>query len=65
MLAQLTEAEREVALIVAEGLSNEEAAQRLGKTIYAVKFLLHRVYRKLHVSNRSRLCLLLRAPSPH
>jgi DNA-binding NarL/FixJ family response regulator len=38
-LWQLTESEREVALVVAEGLSNEEAAARLGTTIHAVKFL--------------------------
>jgi DNA-binding CsgD family transcriptional regulator len=61
-LASLTEAEREVAVIVARGVSNDEAAERLGKTIHAVKFLLHRVYRKLRVPNRARLALLLR---PH
>lgn len=61
-LAALTEAEREVALIVARGVSNDEAAERLGKTVHAVKFLLHRVYRKLSVPNRARLALLL---GPH
>jgi DNA-binding CsgD family transcriptional regulator len=57
-LPQLTESEREVAFVVAEGLSNEEAAARLGKTIHAVKSLLHRTYEKLGVSNRARLSLL-------
>jgi DNA-binding CsgD family transcriptional regulator len=59
-LAHLTKSESEVAFVVAEGLSNEEAAERLGKTVHAVKFLLHRTYHKLGVSNRARLSLLLR-----
>ena len=50
-------AEREVALVVAQGLSNEETAERLGKTVAAVKFLLHRVYKKLGVANRAKLAL--------
>jgi DNA-binding NarL/FixJ family response regulator len=65
LLAKLTKSESDVALVVAEGLSNEEAAERLGKTLHAVKFLLHRVYRKLGVANRARLSLLLReGPRP-
>jgi len=66
VLTRLTPSEREVALVVSEGLSNEETAERLGKTIHAVKFLLHRIYRKLDVPNRARLSLLLvgRAGSP-
>ena len=60
LLAHLTKSESEVAFVVAQGLSNEEAAERLGKTVHAVKFLLHRVYQKLGVRNRARLSLLLR-----
>jgi DNA-binding CsgD family transcriptional regulator len=60
LLARLTKSESEVAVVVAEGLSNEEAAERLGKSLHAVKFLLHRVYRRLGVANRARLSLLLR-----
>lgn len=59
-LGRLTASEREVALAVATGVSNEEVAERLGKTIHAVKFLLHRIYAKLDVPNRSRLALRLR-----
>jgi DNA-binding CsgD family transcriptional regulator len=44
---------------VATGISNEEAAERLGKTIHAIKFLLHRVYRKSGVANRAELALCL------
>jgi DNA-binding CsgD family transcriptional regulator len=64
-LSTLTRSEREVALVVAEGLSNQEAAERLGKTIHAVKFLLHRVYRRLQVPNRARLSLLLHGTPAH
>lgn len=63
LLTHLTKSERAVASVVAEGFSNEEAAERLGKTIHAVKFLLHRTYQKLGVPNRSRLSLLLRGQS--
>jgi DNA-binding CsgD family transcriptional regulator len=62
---RLTNAEMEVALAVATGMSNDECAERLGKSIHAVKFLLHRVYRKLDVPNRARLGLLLRGKSSH
>jgi DNA-binding CsgD family transcriptional regulator len=58
-LTRLTTAERDVALAIADGLSNDEAADRLGKSIHAVKFLLHRVYRKLQVHNRTSLSRLL------
>jgi DNA-binding CsgD family transcriptional regulator len=59
VLAMLTRAERDVALAVAEGLSNKEAAAQLGKTLDAVKFLLHRAYKKLGTSNRTQTALLL------
>jgi DNA-binding CsgD family transcriptional regulator len=62
LLTCLTGSEREVALVVAEGVSNDEAAERLGKTVHAVKFLLHRIYSKLAVPNRARLSLLLSRP---
>jgi DNA-binding CsgD family transcriptional regulator len=64
LLRRLTGSEREVALVVAEGLSNDEAAERLGKTVHAVKFLLHRIYHKLGVPNRARLAVMLRAEPP-
>jgi DNA-binding NarL/FixJ family response regulator len=56
----LTKSEARVAIAVAEGCSNEEAAERLGKTVHAVKFLLHRIYQKLGIPNRTRLSVLLR-----
>ena len=56
----LTLSEREVALKTSEGLSNQEIADELGKTVCAVKFLQHMIYKKLQISNRSRLVALLR-----
>jgi DNA-binding CsgD family transcriptional regulator len=63
-LSRLTPSERDVAQMISEGLSNDEAAERLGKTIHAVKFQLHRIYRKLGVANRSRLALLFGRAAP-
>ena len=57
----MTASERAVALILADGFSNQEIADRLGKTIYAVKFLLHRIYQKTGVPNRSALVAVLRS----
>lgn len=60
LLDGLTSAEERVARALADGLSNKEIAARLGKTVDAVKFLLHRIYRKVGVSNRTRLVAVLR-----
>jgi len=60
VLNGLTAAERAAAIVVGEGVSNQEIADRLGKSVTAVKFLLHRVYRKTGVANRSALVSMLR-----
>jgi DNA-binding CsgD family transcriptional regulator len=57
----ITAAERQVATALADGLSNQEIADRLGKTVYAVKFLLHQIYRKTGISNRAGLVARLRS----
>jgi DNA-binding CsgD family transcriptional regulator len=64
VLQQMTVAERAVAVVLADGSSNQEIADRLGKTIYAVKFLLHRIYQRTGVSNRAALVAVLRS-RPH
>jgi DNA-binding CsgD family transcriptional regulator len=62
-LAGMTAAERQVATALADGLSNQEIADRLGKTVYAVKFLLHQIYRKTGIANRAGLVARLRSGS--
>jgi DNA-binding CsgD family transcriptional regulator len=56
----LTAAERAVVEAAGAGLSNKEIAERLGKTVYAVKFLLHQVYVRTGIPNRTRLAMALR-----
>ncbi|MDB6168455.1 MAG: hypothetical protein JWM88_1319 [Verrucomicrobia bacterium] len=60
VLDELPPKEREVALLLAEGLSDHEISRRLGKSRYTVKTQLRSVYRKLEVKNRTQLVLLLR-----
>lgn len=59
-LNQLTPREREVALAVADGSSNLEIAQALGKTEFTVKAQLLSIFRKLQIRRRSQLAALLK-----
>lgn len=59
-IARLTLREREVALLIGQGCSNDEAAQRLGKSVLTVKKQLRSIYQKLSVDGRGRLIALLR-----
>jgi DNA-binding CsgD family transcriptional regulator len=52
---ELTEAERRIAALVAEGRSNKEVAATLFVTVKTVEVTLTRVYRKLGVKNRAEL----------
>jgi DNA-binding CsgD family transcriptional regulator len=61
VLQQMTASERAVAMVLADGFSNQEIADQLGKTVYAVKFLLHRIYRKTGVPSRAALVAVLRS----
>jgi DNA-binding CsgD family transcriptional regulator len=54
-LATLTEAEREVARLVADGCSNQAIAARRGARPRTVANQLAAIYRKLAVSSRSEL----------
>ena len=56
---QLTQREREVAILTAQGFSNKDVARRLGITDGTVKVHLHATYQKIGVSNRTELSLLL------
>jgi DNA-binding CsgD family transcriptional regulator len=64
VLQKMTAAERAVAMVLADGFSNQEIADRLGKTVYAVKFLLHRIYQKTGIPGRAALVAVLR-PRPN
>jgi two-component system nitrate/nitrite response regulator NarL len=54
----LSDRQREVTLLVAEGLSNKEIARRLEITDGTVKVHLHCIYEKLGISNRTMLATL-------
>jgi DNA-binding CsgD family transcriptional regulator len=59
-LARLSARERDVALLVSQGFSNEEVARHLHKSVLTVKTQLQTIYQKLDVSNRGRLGALLK-----
>jgi two-component system nitrate/nitrite response regulator NarL len=54
----LTIRERQVVLLVADGLSNKEVARRLELSEGTVKIHLHNIYQKLNVNNRTTLAAL-------
>ena len=65
LMNQLTTAERRVALCLSKGLSNQEIADKLGKSVPAVKYLLHRIYTKTSLPCRAAVVAALRhASSP-
>jgi DNA-binding NarL/FixJ family response regulator len=51
----LSPREREIALLVAEGLSNKEVARQLGLSDGTVKICLHTIFQKLGARNRYSL----------
>jgi len=59
LMQKLTPKERRVALLVAEGLRNDEIAQRLSRSRRTIEFQLASVFRKLGVSSRVQLARLL------
>jgi DNA-binding CsgD family transcriptional regulator/PAS domain-containing protein len=60
LLSRLTQREREVAVLVRDGLSNHEIARRLSKGVGTVKNQIQSVFAKLEISSRARLISLLR-----
>jgi DNA-binding CsgD family transcriptional regulator len=56
-VVNLTEREHKVVALVADGLHDEEIAQRLGITTGAIKQHLHNIYQKLGIKSRLQLAL--------
>lgn len=54
----LTTRERQIVLVLAEGLTNKEIARRLKLAEGTVKVHLHRIFQKLQVANRTALAIL-------
>jgi two-component system, NarL family, nitrate/nitrite response regulator NarL len=50
--AELTQREREIALLVEQGLSNKEIARRLGIEVATAKTHIHHILEKLHLRRR-------------
>jgi two-component system, NarL family, nitrate/nitrite response regulator NarL len=63
-LSALTPREREIALLVGAGGANKEIARKLGVVERTVKAHLTAIFRKLGVSDRLRLALLLNGAGP-
>ena len=59
-ISRLTLREREVAILIGQGCSNDEAASQLGKSVLTVKKQLRSIYQKLSVDSRGRLIALFR-----
>jgi DNA-binding CsgD family transcriptional regulator len=57
--ASLTETERAVASLVAEGLSNQQVADRMFLSRHTVDFHLRHIFRKLGVGSRVVLARLV------
>jgi DNA-binding CsgD family transcriptional regulator len=55
----LTETERAVAELVAQGLSNRDAAARMYVSIHTVAFYLRQIYRKLDIGSRVELARIV------
>ncbi len=60
----LTTRERQIVLVLSEGLSNKEIARRLRLTEGTVKVHLHNIYQKLGIANRTALAVLARTKTP-
>src|SRR5262245_31902421 len=59
MITTLTVREREVATLVAEGLSNKQVARHLNLREGTVKIHLHKIFTKLAVQNRTVLAVMV------
>ncbi|WP_431239310.1 LuxR C-terminal-related transcriptional regulator [Mycolicibacterium aichiense] len=60
----LSDREREIAALVADGLSNRQIADRLVVSVRTVEGHLYRVYNKLGINDREQLVRLIRTVDP-
>jgi two-component system nitrate/nitrite response regulator NarL len=60
----LTSRERQIVLVLSEGLTNKEIARRLRLTEGTVKVHLHNIYQKLGISNRTALAVRAHTKTP-
>jgi len=58
LIRTLTPRQRQIALLVCDGLSNKQLGQQLNLTEGTIKVHLHKIYRKLGVRNRTALSTL-------
>jgi two-component system, NarL family, nitrate/nitrite response regulator NarL len=56
----LTIRERQIIVVLSQGMTNKEIGQRLSLTEGTVKVHLHHIFRKLGVANRTTLAVLAR-----
>jgi len=59
-MASLTRREREIMLLVSQGLQNKEIGRQLDVSEGTVKIHLHHIFKKLQVANRTALAILVR-----
>jgi DNA-binding NarL/FixJ family response regulator len=55
--AQMTKREREVIVLIAEGMSNKEIAQRLNLSTYTVKSHIHNILEKMALHSRLEIAM--------
>lgn len=64
MLEKLTDRQRELANLMADGARNKEAAAAMGITVGTVKAYMASIFHKLGIDNRVRLALIVIAERP-
>ena len=64
-LSQLTDAEREVALLAVQGFADRDIANRRERSVRTIARQLSSVYRKLGISSRTELASLLSGQVNH
>ena len=62
-MAALTAAERRVAALAADGLTNRQIAEQLLVSVKAIEWHLSNVYRKLEIRSRKALAPPIGAPA--